>query len=317
MTGLEDTIRHAKHSVDASLVLPDLGVRINDVIYRLDLRFIWQDDGKLLVVSHDIAARHDLMQSLNQTRREQRIAEERIEAQQRQLAAQAQALSAANTDLRRFSLAMSHDLQAPVRQIKRFAELIGEDGHGLDARRLDFLNEISLGATRMQAMIGTLLRYMRIAQQEPSFAEIELDDAVELAKANLRSDIMAAGAQILLTPLPTVLGEEGLLALVFQNLIQNSLKYRAQEPPHIVIAANVQDKFAHISVTDNGRGIDPVKAPKAFMLFQRINADQAISGIGAGLPVCQRIVEMHGGTIWIDTDWQPGLRVIFTIPIVR
>ncbi len=315
MMGLEETIRDAAQSPSGSLLLPDLGIDMDGVTRRLDLRFIWQDAARLLVVSHDVTERHALLVALNQTRREQRIAQDQIAWQQRKLAEQAQSLSAANADLRRFSLAMSHDLQAPVRQIKRFADFIAEEGHGLDERRLDFLHEIGAGAARMQAMIATLLRYMRIAQQEPSFSDFELGGALDLALSNLRSDVAAAQAQINSQNLPLVHGDQGLLALVFQNLIQNSLKYRSAATPIIDITAQLQNELVEIAVTDNGCGIDPASAPRAFALFQRLNADQAVSGVGAGLPVCQRIIEMHGGKIWIDTAHQHGLCVKFTLPL--
>ncbi|RFB80961.1 sensor histidine kinase [Methylovirgula sp. 4M-Z18] len=317
MMGFEASIREAAQTPGTTITLPDLGLVIEGTVRRLDLRFVWQDHDHLMVVSYDVGERHDLLVSLNQTRREQRIAQDQIALQQRQLAEQAQSLSIANTDLKRFSLAMSHDLQAPVRQIRRFADLIAEDGHGLDERRLDFLHEIAAGAARMQAMIVTLLRYMRIAQQEASFSDIRLEDAFEIAKSNLRSDIAAAQAEIAVGALPAVHGDEALLALVFQNLMQNSLKYRSAAPPRIHIQATVLDGVADIAVTDNGRGIDPASAPKAFALFQRLNSDPTISGVGAGLPVCQRIIEMHAGRIWIDTDWREGLRVRFTLPLAR
>ena len=235
-------------------------------------------------------------------------------AQRRALARQSARLADANLDLKRFSVAMSHDLQAPVRQIALFARLIDEDCRdALPPKGAEFLDEIAAAAARMKAMIESLLRYMRVAAQEPEFTPVNLADAIWAARRNLTSDIEAAGARFEVGPLPRIDGDAGLLCSLFQNLIENALKYRGAAAPALAVEA-MPGPGPRIAFTDNGPGIPAAEREGAFLLFRRLSRDRHRAGQGAGLAVCRRIVELHGGRIEIDPDYDRGLRFVITFP---
>lgn len=235
-------------------------------------------------------------------------------AQRRALARQSARLVDANLDLKRFSVAMSHDLQAPVRQIALFARLIDEDCRDLlPPKGAEFLDEIAAAAVRMKAMIESLLRYMRVAAQEPALAPVSLADAVWAARRNLTSDIEAAGARFEVGPLPRIDGDAELLCSLFQNLIENALKYRGEAAPALVVEA-LPGPGARIAFADNGPGIPPAEREGAFLLFRRLSRDRHRAGQGAGLAVCRRIVELHGGRIEIDPAHDNGLRFLIAFP---
>lgn len=234
--------------------------------------------------------------------------------QRRALTRQRALLRDANVDLKRFSVAMSHDLQAPVRQIAMFARLIDEDCRDqLSGKGQDFLDEIADAAERMRAMIQSLLRYMRVAAREPQLTPVDLSDAVEAARRNLSSDIDAAHARLAIGPLPTIDGDAELLCSLFQNLIENALKYSGDERPVITIAA-LPGSAPCIAFADAGLGIPEAEREGAFQLFRRLSRDRHRAGQGAGLALCRRIVELHGGTIDIDPACGEGLRFLIHFP---
>ena len=234
--------------------------------------------------------------------------------QRRALARQRERLRDANLDLQRFSVAMSHDLQAPVRQIAIFARLIDEDSRdALPEKGRKFLDEIAAATQRMQAMIQSLLRYMRVASREPAFADVRLGETIEAARRNLATDIEAAGARLDVGVLPQIDGDADLLCSLFQNLIENALKYASAAPPVITIETFV-GPIPRIAFTDNGPGIPLAEREGAFQLFRRLSRDRHRAGQGAGLALCRRIVELHGGTIEIDPDYESGLRFLIEFP---
>lgn len=234
--------------------------------------------------------------------------------QRRALTRQRALLRDANLDLKRFSVAMSHDLQAPIRQVAMFARLIDEDCRDrLSTKDQDFLDEIAAAAERMRAMIQSLLRYMRVAAREPVLTPVDLSDAIDAARRNLASDIDAAQARLEIGPLPTIDGDAELLASLFQNLIENALKYAGDAPPVITIAA-LPGAAPCIAFADAGLGIPAAEREGAFQLFRRLSRDRDRAGQGAGLALCRRIVELHGGTIDIDPACDRGLRFLIHFP---
>ena len=234
--------------------------------------------------------------------------------QRRALARQRERLRDANLDLQRFSVAMSHDLQAPVRQIAIFARLIDEDSRdALPEKGQKFLDEIAAATQRMQAMIQSLLRYMRIASREPAFAAVRLNEPVDAARRNLAVDIEAMGARLEIGALPQIDGDADLLCSLFQNLIENALKY-ASAAPLVVSIETLAGTIPRIAFADNGPGIPPAEREGAFQLFRRLSRDRHRAGQGAGLALCRRIVELHGGTIEIDPECERGLRFVIEFP---
>ena len=234
--------------------------------------------------------------------------------QRRALARQSAWLREANLDLQRFSVAMSHDLQAPVRQIAMFARLLDADCRDLlPEKGRDFLDEIAAAAERMRAMIQALLRYMRIAAHERTLPTVDLAAAVEAARRNLAVDLAAARARLDVGPLPSIDGDAELLTALFQNLIENALKYRGDAPPVITVSA-LPGPAPGVAFCDNGPGIPAADREGAFMLFKRLSRDSHRAGQGAGLAICRRIVEVHGGTIEIDPHVTQGLRLVIGFP---
>ena len=237
--------------------------------------------------------------------------------QAHKLEEQARRLRSANTDMKNVSLALSHDLQAPLRQMVKFAQLLDADaGAGLAGSGRDFLDEIHGAGARMQAMTAGLLRYLRIAGRQPALRRVSLADTVAAAAANLRSDIEAARARLTISDLPLVDGDAELLTLLFQNLLQNSLKYAGADAPVISLSASAGGGLWRIAYTDNGPGIAATGAAKAFDLFQRLDNRPGIAGTGVGLAICRWIAEVHNGSIALDPQ-AAGLRVMLALPIAH
>ena len=238
--------------------------------------------------------------------------------QSKKLEAQARRLRSANVDMKNFSLALSHDLQAPLRQMVKFAGLLDDDcGAALAGSGREFLDEIHAAGARMQRMVEGLLRYLRIAARPPALRLTNLGDAVAAARENLRSDIEAAGAVIDAGTLPQVMGDGELLTLLFQNLLQNSLKYASAAAPVIHVSAQASGAMWQVAFEDNGPGIAPQRAAKAFDMFQRLDDRPGIAGAGVGLAVCRWIAEVHAGSIGIEPARGAGLRVVISLPAVK
>ena len=236
-------------------------------------------------------------------------------AQTARLRAQAARLGALNGEMRRFALAASHDLRAPLRQIAAFAQFLADDHCGdLDAEGSEFVGLIQQCALRMTGMIDALLRYARITHEENAMSVFAIAQAVEAACDNLRAEIVLRGALVACSPRVKMRGDLALVTILFQNLIDNALKYIAVDPVRITVEARAEDGGLLVSVTDNGPGIAPHLQAKAFDLFQRLGAAQAVPGAGVGLSICRKIVESHGGEMAIDPDYTGGLRYLIRLP---
>jgi light-regulated signal transduction histidine kinase (bacteriophytochrome) len=169
----------------------------------------------------------------------------------------------------------------------------------------------------MQELINDLLAFSRVGRIERPHAAVDCNALVAGARDDLARAIEDSGAQVEAGPLPTVQGDGGLLRLVFQNLIGNAVKFRGPEPPRVRIAAEREDGTWRFSCEDNGIGIDPEYADRIFVIFQRLHPRASFEGTGIGLAMCRKIVEYHGGRMWLDTDRdpsQPGSRFCFTLP---
>jgi PAS domain S-box-containing protein len=222
-----------------------------------------------------------------------------------------------NTALEEFAYVVSHDLKAPVRHMGMCAEFLQEAyGDKFDAEGKRFLSIITDSSLKMRAMIESLLDYARIGSNAGDFRDVDLEKALDAARLNVTAMIAETGADIQNGRLPTVRGVEGELVRVFQNLLENAIKYRKEKlSPKIRIDAERSGSVWKITVTDNGIGIDPRFADKVFLLFQRLHGDDSpYAGQGIGLAICQRIVRYHGGQIYLDRDYTDGSRFVFTLP---
>ncbi len=234
-----------------------------------------------------------------------------IEWVNKQLHAQAEELTRSNRDLEQFAYVASHDLQEPLRKVASFCQLLQRRYAGrLDERADQYIAYAVDGAQRMQRLINDLLAFSRIGRLTSGFTDVDLNRLV--------ADIAAqrADGQIEWSGLPTIEGEEPLLTTLFANLIGNSVKFaRPGVPPRIEVSARRLDAEWEITVRDNGIGIEPEFADKVFVIFQRLHGRDAYEGTGIGLAIVKKIVEYHGGRIWLDPQMRDGTAIRFTFPL--
>ncbi len=226
-------------------------------------------------------------------------------------------LTRANEDLLHFAYAVSHDLQSPLRSVKSFAQLLAlKYKSKLDDQAAEFIRWIVDGASRMDTMLHDLLQFAMVAGGEAEFDnEVSLEEAVSTALQSLRSGIQETQAVITHDAVPTIAGDAGQFAQLFQNLIGNSLKYRRPEVvPRIHISAEQNNGEWVIAVADNGIGFEPQHAEKIFGVFQRLHSSE-FAGTGIGLSICKRIVERRGGRIWATAAPGQGATFSFSIPL--
>jgi signal transduction histidine kinase len=231
------------------------------------------------------------------------------------LAARAAELQRSNAELEQFAYVASHDLQEPLRKVTSFCQLLQRRYRGqLDEKADQYIEFAVDGAKRMQVLINDLLAFSRAGRSVEDLGPVACDAALAGAKANLATQIAAAGAVIEAEPLPVVRAQLTLMTVVFQNLLSNALKFQGDQPPRIVVMAERDGAFWSFSVSDNGIGIEPQYADRVFLIFQRLHDRAAYPGTGIGLAMCRKIVEYFGGRIWLDTGVGNGARFCFTVP---
>ncbi len=227
----------------------------------------------------------------------------------------ATALERSNKELEQFAYVASHDLQEPLRKVINFSELLAERYEGqLDADADKFIAYIVDGAVRMRGLITDLLTYSRVGTREITFELTDCEAALDEALGNLEVALEETGAAVTRDPLPRVMADNVQLVQVFQNLIGNALKYRSEDSPKVHIGAVRTNGVCRFSVRDNGIGIDPEYAERVFVIFQRLHGRLEYSGTGIGLAVCKKIVERHGGRIWVESQEGAGATFHFTVP---
>ncbi|MBG0850584.1 CHASE3 domain-containing protein [Streptomyces spinoverrucosus] len=240
------------------------------------------------------------------------------EQSRRLLDEQAADLQRSNTELEQFAYVASHDLQEPLRKVSSFTQLLQRRyGGQLDERADQYIAFAVDGANRMQVLINDLLAFSRVGRVLNDHEEVDLEDVVGRTLDNLSVAIEESGAEIGHDPLPKVVGDATQLGMLWQNLLSNSLKFRRPDrsPDIRISVATTDDGLWEFAVTDNGIGIAPEFQEKVFVLFQRLHTRDAYPGTGIGLAMCKKVVEFHGGTIWIDPEHTGGTRVVFTLPV--
>jgi signal transduction histidine kinase len=232
-----------------------------------------------------------------------------------QLDAQTRDLERSNAELEQFAYVASHDLQEPLRKVASFCQLLEQRYRGqLDERADQYIDFAVDGAKRMQQLINDLLAFSRVGRTSGDFATVDLDDVARRVLDDLDTLRVETGATVVVDELPTVNGEATLLAVVLRNLIGNAIKFRSEASPEIRVTALRQEDEWLISCSDNGIGIGPEYAERVFVIFQRLHPKDEYPGTGIGLAMCRKIVEHHGGRIWLDADAGPGTTFRFTLP---
>lgn len=224
-------------------------------------------------------------------------------------------LRRSNEELQQFAYVASHDLQEPLRMVTSYLQLLERRYKDqLDEDANEFIEYAVDGANRMKGLIDDLLHYSRVSTQGMEPEEIEADAALQAALDNLEVAIEETGATVTHDSLPVVKADRGQLAHLLQNLISNSLKFRAEETPRIHVGVQEQPEEWQFSVADNGIGIEKQYEDRIFIIFQRLHVKEQYGGTGIGLAICRKIVQRHGGRIWFESEPGQGTTFYFTLP---
>ena len=228
----------------------------------------------------------------------------------------AEDLKRANLDLEQFGYVASHDLQEPLRAVAGYVKLLEHRfPQHVDAKAREYIAGAAEGANRMEQLITGLLTFSRLSTEGRAFAPVSLEAPLNAALRTLQFSIKAANAVVTSDPLPTVRADESQIVQLFQNLIANALKFHSERPPQIHIGARAEEGRWIVWVRDNGIGIEPQYFDRIFQVFQRLRTRKYYAGTGIGLAICKKIVERHGGQIWVESH--PGQDTTFFFSLLR
>jgi light-regulated signal transduction histidine kinase (bacteriophytochrome) len=237
-----------------------------------------------------------------------------LRRQEELLKRQAADLARSNAELEQFAYVASHDLQEPLRMVASFTQLLAKRYAGrLDAKADEYIGYTVGGAKRMQQLIGDLLALSRVGTNGGEFRDVPLSKVMSDVLLNLGPAVQESGAAVVHDSLPTVLADRGQMTQLLQNLIGNAIKFRNAQLPQVHISAEEAGDKWIVSVRDNGIGIAPEHAERVFQIFQRLHTRDQYPGTGIGLAVCRKIVERHGGKIWLDSTPGGGTTFHFTL----
>lgn len=289
-SGLNDVIR----SVDTSVVTKDgrhVAVSLSGSVMR-------GEDGEIqgmVCVAQDITERKRTQELLEQ---------------------QTQELARSNSELEQFAWVASHDLQEPLRMVASYTQLLSKRYKGkLDADADEFIAFAVDGATRMRRLINALLELSRVGTRGKDFEATDCEAIYDRTLVNLQELVEESGALVTHDRLPTVMGDGTQLGQLFQNLIANAIKFRGDEQLTVHVGAEQRNGHWEFCVRDNGIGIDPEYAERIFVVFQRLHGKGDRPGTGIGLSICKKIVELHGGQIWVESLPDEGAAFHFTLPV--
>ena len=316
---LRMTLKDIRPPDEVSGLMEDMAaVRKDPMAYHESQRRHKKRSGEImevLVTGHaiDVGGRRARMVAVNDITERNRY-EGQLRLLNADLARRAGELSASNAELERFAYIASHDLQEPLRMVSSFLQLLQKKYKGqLDQKADQYIHYAVDGAERMKALIMDLLEYSRVGSGKDSFGEVDTAVVMQEVGDIFREKIIAARARVTMDPLPKVWGDKVQLIQLFQNLLSNALKYHSDKLPAVCIRAREEAGYWLFSVEDNGIGIDPQFFDKIFIIFQRLHNKTDYSGTGIGLAICKKIVERHGGRIWVESRQDEGSTFYFTI----
>ncbi len=302
----------------AGLLLRGIISRPLRVLGRETQRVTSEELGTQVVVAGGAREIVELGAEIEQMR--QRIVRElrTVQAGRAELEAQASELARSNAELEQFAYVASHDLQEPLRKVASFCQALERRYHGqLDERADQYIEFAVDGAKRMQVLINDLLAFSRVGRSGRELEPVDLGEVVETVRATLSESLREAGASICIDDeLPVVRGERALLVSLFQNLLVNAVKFRGSEPPVVHLSARREGREWQLECSDNGIGVEAEYAERIFVIFQRLHSKEAYPGTGIGLAMCRKIVEYHGGRMWLEPA-AAGARFLFTLPIAE
>jgi signal transduction histidine kinase len=255
--------------------------------------------------------------SIRRALHEQAVQRQRRQAEE-ELGKKLDELARSNQELEQFAYVASHDLQEPLRMVAAYTQLLAEKYRGrLDEQADKYIAYAVDGATRMQTLIQDLLRFSRAGRGEPNLQNADCSKVVEQALAHLFAAIRESGALVECTSLPRLVADGSQLVQVFQNLIGNAIKFHGEQKPVVRITAERDGNDWMFTVADNGIGMAPEHIPDIFVIFKRLHTRTEYAGNGIGLSICKKIVERHGGKIWVESTPGKGSEFRFTLPALR
>ena len=306
--------RAIEEGVPFDIELPLITAKGNRIWVRA-LGQAYRDKGEIVKIRgafQDITVRRQAEDELKRHRDHlEKLVNERNEV----LAVAMRNLEHSNKDLEQFAYVASHDLQEPLRMVASYTQLLAQRYEGqLDEKAKKYIDYAVDGAVRMQRLINDLLTYSRIGTQGRQPEPIDTHSVLSEACSNLQTAIEESGAMVTDEDLPTMRADAGQILQLFQNLIGNAIKFHGADPPRVHVSAKDLGREWCFSVNDNGIGMESQYADRVFVIFQRLHTQQEYPGTGIGLAVCKRIVERHGGRIWLESRPGEGSTFFFTVP---
>ena len=305
---LGKTVKEVSHPDDRNVTDAERArIRTGEIEQaRFEKRYVRGDDGSVVWADIAIALVRDVFGT---PLYEIAVFDDITERKQAEAALNAahEELKRSNAELEQFAYVASHDLQEPLRMVASYTQLLGRRYDAkFDADGREFMSYIVDGATRMKQLIEDLLAYSRVGTKGQDFRPVAVEGALRKALFNLRVSIEEAGAVVTYDPLPTVVGDEAQVVQLLQNLIGNALKFRSASVPRIHVGITEGADESTFEVRDNGIGIEPQYYERIFMVFQRLHNKGEYPGTGIGLAICKKVVERHGGRIWVESRPPPG-----------